>query len=306
MLREQVEDLERQSAAARRELMTVQTRALALESERAEIHRAFDDLWSHITTLESERDEARRSAHAAQEANETLKEEWNLLQDRLKAFEEHRRRLRMRLGRALRRFGTSIAVLGIFLALFAAYLFVGTSLVEKAHQATLRQQFEQLVDSTRPIPKGPTPSVPISQQRPEGTGIGRLTIPRIGLKVITVEGIALADLAKGPGRYPTSALPGAPGTTAIAGHRTGWGAPFYHLDRLQRGDEIRLQTPQATYSYRVTRSFVVSPTASWVLSGDPSSRTVWKLVLTTCTPVFTARDRLVVWAELSAVSPSAR
>src|SRR5215216_4016606 len=67
-----------------------------------------------------------------------------------------------------------------------------------------------------------------------GQAIGRVVIPVIGLDIIMVQGTNTADLAQGPGHYASTPFPGQPGTTAIAGHRTTYLAPFRHLDSLDR------------------------------------------------------------------------
>ena len=115
---------------------------------------------------------------------------------------------------------------------------------------------------------------------------------------MVVEGIEAADLAKGPGHYPGTASFGSDGASAIAGHSSGWGAPFMHMGRLVRGDRIVLTTKDARYVYAVTSTIVVQPTAVWVLGGDLHSSASKKLVLTTCWPVFTHRQRLIVFADL--------
>ena len=69
-----------------------------------------------------------------------------------------------------------------------------------------------------------------------GQPIGRIRIPRIHLNKVVVEGTTTDILPKGPGHYPAQPLPGAPGTVAIAGHRTTYGAPFRHVDSLRKGD----------------------------------------------------------------------
>ena len=80
----------------------------------------------------------------------------------------------------------------------------------------------------------------------------------------------------------------------IAGHRTTYGAPFWDLDKVQRGDLVTLVTEFGTFAYRVTRSKVIEPTQSGVL--DPTKKPT--LVLTTCTPRFSAAQRLIVYGKL--------
>ncbi len=73
----------------------------------------------------------------------------------------------------------------------------------------------------------------------KGEAIGRLRIPSIDLDVVVVEGTDTASLQKGPGHYPETPFPGQGGTTAIAGHRTTYLAPFRHLDQLDAGRRDR-------------------------------------------------------------------
>ena len=75
--------------------------------------------------------------------------------------------------------------------------------------------------------------------------------PSAGLSAVVVEGNGAGELRRGPGHYPATALPGQRGTVAIAGHRTTYGAPFRHLDDLERGDRIELAMPYGRFTYRV-------------------------------------------------------
>lgn len=131
----------------------------------------------------------------------------------------------------------------------------------------------------------------------DGQAVARLRIPRIGLDDVVVAGTSVADLRAGPGLYEESPLPGAGGTTAIAGHRTTYGAPFRHIDALRRGDRIRLELPYGTFTYTVTGSRVVAPADVAVVRSHGDAA---RLVLTACTPLFSAAQRLVVEARLSA------
>jgi sortase A len=130
-----------------------------------------------------------------------------------------------------------------------------------------------------------------------GDAIGRLKIARLGANFVLVKGSAPADLRKGPGTYDGTPLPGVPGTAAIAGHRTTYAAPFRHLDRLRPGDRITVQMPYATFTYRVQRTRVVAADALWILRRAAQDR----LVLSACHPLFSAAERIVVFARLAAV-----
>lgn len=109
-----------------------------------------------------------------------------------------------------------------------------------------------------------------------------------------VEGVRTLDLRNGAGHMPDTALPGQPGNAVISGHRTTWGQPFHALDALDPGDRIEVETALGTHIYAVREVHVVKPTDVWV--ADPREG-AW-LTLTTCHPKFSARQRLVVAAEL--------
>jgi sortase A len=126
-----------------------------------------------------------------------------------------------------------------------------------------------------------------------GHALGRVLIPRMGVKFVFVAGAGERSLEKGPGHYDSTALPGQRGTVGIAGHRTTFLAPFRKLDRLSRGDQVVLTMPYGRFTYAVEDSVVVAPSNGTVLRTVNYDR----LVLTTCTPLFSAAKRLVVTAR---------
>ena len=132
-----------------------------------------------------------------------------------------------------------------------------------------------------------------------GDPLGRIFIPRTGKNFVFVSGTGVETLKKGPGHYAETALPGEPGTVAIAGHRTTYGAPFQNLAKLRRGYAITLTMPYGRFSYSVETSRPVRPTAVTVLR----NRKYQQLVLTTCDPMGSDAKRLVVFARLRQVMP---
>jgi sortase A len=116
-----------------------------------------------------------------------------------------------------------------------------------------------------------------------------------------VQGTGRDDLRKGPGHIVTSKMPGEAGTFAVSGHRTTYGAPFYNLDRLRKGDEIVIQTKHATYTYKVTSFKIVLPTQVSVLNDvrGKDGKLIPQIVLTTCNPKLSARQRLIIFGTLS-------
>jgi sortase A len=126
-----------------------------------------------------------------------------------------------------------------------------------------------------------------------GQAIGTIVVPRLHLRMVVVEGTTSADLARGPGHYRSSSLPGLGGTIAIAGHRTTYLQPFRHIDELRAGDEIRLVMPYGTFRYTVYGHKVVSDHDWSILR----RRSFEQLVLTACHPLYSASHRLVVFAR---------
>ncbi len=132
----------------------------------------------------------------------------------------------------------------------------------------------------------------------EGQAIGRLRIPSIDLDVVAVQGTDTASLQKGPGHYPQTPFPGQGGTSAFAGHRTTYLAPFRHLDQLKRGDEIEIEMPYANFAYRVQKTRVVDDSAVEIIHDVGYER----LVLTACHPLYSAAQRIAAFARLSQIS----
>ena len=130
-----------------------------------------------------------------------------------------------------------------------------------------------------------------------GGGIGRIRIPAIDADYVVVEGADTASLQRGPGRYPETALPGQERTVAIAGHRTTYLAPFNEIDKLEPGDEMVVEMPYATFTYRVAGSRIVSPVETHVI-GDVDFE---RLVLTACHPLYSDAERYVVFARLERI-----
>jgi sortase A len=123
------------------------------------------------------------------------------------------------------------------------------------------------------------PAVRLSHAAPVAT----FWIPRLGFR----------GVARGPGHYPGTALPGRPGTTAFAGHRVTHTHPFLHINLLRRGDLVVLASRWGRFRYRVYREAIVSPEDVGVLR----NRSFQQLVLTACHPPHTALERYVVFAR---------
>ena len=133
-----------------------------------------------------------------------------------------------------------------------------------------------------------------------GDALGKLLIPSIGVSEYVVEGTDADNLRKGPGHYPDTPLPGQRGTSAIAGHRTTYGAPFRNLDKLKHNDRIVVELPYGTFVYRVDKTQIVDDSALWVTRSVGHTQ----LVLTACHPLYSAAQRIVAFARLAERRPA--
>ena len=155
-------------------------------------------------------------------------------------------------------------------------------------QRTAAREFQQ--EMPEAAPQAPAPA------RPEpGEAIAKLTIPRLDAKLYIVEGVDTADLRRGPGHMPGTAMPGADGNCVIAGHRD---THFRVLKDIRRGDDIVLQTNGGQFLYRVKSTQIVPPTDTAVL--NPTTQPT--LTVITCYPFYylgAAPKRFIVRAELA-------
>ncbi len=222
--------------------------------------------------------------------------------------------------------GRTLITLGLMMFAFVAYQLWGTGIQTAQAQRTLSREFDELVantpaetttiattntqptttdpvNGTAPIDTvAPTTTLaavaPIAQPIPDAEeAVARLEIPRMGLNRIVVEGATASALTKGPGHFPETPLPGQLGNAAIAGHRTTHLHPFFDIDKMQPGDEIIVTTLNGRYVYQVTGTEVVGPDDYAEVIPTPD-RTKATLTLVSCTPRYSASNRIVVHSEL--------
>jgi len=132
-----------------------------------------------------------------------------------------------------------------------------------------------------------------------GDAIGQIHIPRIGHSYNIVQGTDTRSLEAGPGHYPSTAFPGMGQTVAVAGHRTTYLAPFRFLNQLTAGDRIFVTMPYGKFTYVVQYQRIVQPTQTSVIDDVGYDR----LVLSACTPLYSAAQRIIVFARLRSVTP---
>lgn len=165
-----------------------------------------------------------------------------------------------------------------------------------------------------PVPvesaQAPRPPAPAAKPPARQEAYAVLRIPRLGLVVPVAQGVdKRAVLDKGyAGHYPGTAQPGARGNFALAGHRNTHGEPFRYINRLRAGDEIVVDVRGRRYTYVVGKVLaetterdtgVIAPVPRSVVKPDHGySEPGAYITLTTCTPEFSSKYRLVVWGVL--------
>jgi sortase A len=161
-------------------------------------------------------------------------------------------------------------------------------------------------------PDRPDPGEPVVAGEPEyAAQFATIIVPRFGGDYVKPvrEGVGTSELADGLGHYPGTAMPGAVGNAAFAGHRTGWGAPFGPIVDLQVGDSIYVETPDGWYKYVYRSMEYVMPTGVDVLEAVPNvpglQPTDRIITLTSCNPPLTAAERIIAYGVYETWYPRA-
>jgi sortase A len=225
----------------------------------------------------------------------------------------------MRLRRFTRVLGTALIVTGVLSLAWAFMIWRWqdpfTALYTAYQQRELRTEYQhQLEDFHAPAPPPAKSSkrdlasyeLSIAQAAKsyrrslhEGDAIGRIIVPRLGLKMVFVNGTNTTTLEKGPGRQLSTFMPGEGQLIYIAGHRTTYLAPFSAIDKLRRGDSVTLEMPYGTFQYKITGHTIVPANDLAVLKSH--GREV--VALQACHPRFFASERYIAWAKPVRVIP---
>ncbi|WP_156213111.1 class E sortase [Lentzea aerocolonigenes] len=200
---------------------------------------------------------------------------------------------------AVRTFGELAMTIGLVLLLFVAWETWGKAGQYQRAQDDLTHQVEQDWHRDPPPPgTAQEDEVPVA-----GQPMAVLHVPRLGLKLVVVEGVTLSALTKGPGHYPSSQLPGQAGNFAVAGHRSP--GIFWDLDDVVEGDVVVVETRSRWFTYRVSEQKIVAPTAIEEIAPVPdrpdAEPDAARITLTTCNPKWDNYQRLVVHGVLSTV-----
>lgn len=210
--------------------------------------------------------------------------------------------------------GEVLVTAGVIVLLFVAWQLWWTNVASDARQRDAVREFTRNLE----IPAVPAPSSgadhgqpKVSREPDTGATIGIVYIPRFGADYTRplVQGTTPAVLdTLGLGHYEGTALPGAVGNVAVAGHRQTHGAVLDNIDSLVPGDRIYVQTGDGYYVYSFRNSEIVLPDRTDVLLPVPTqpaaTPTDRYLTMTSCNPRFGSEERIIAYSLLERWQPA--
>ena len=220
--------------------------------------------------------------------------------------------------------GELLITLGVLLFAFLLWQLWWTDVVGNRAQAEIVAElpFEPVPTATPTAsgaPAGPVVAPPrrdeppVMAEPPHATTFATMQVPRwVGEPERPIsQGTDRATVLDvlGVGHYEGTAMPGSLGNFAVAGHRTTYAKPFNRVEELQVGDPLVIRTTDNVwYVYRVTSTEIVDPSNVGVIApvpGDPGAVPTERLItLTTCHPMFSARERFIVHGVLDYWAPT--
>lgn len=125
-----------------------------------------------------------------------------------------------------------------------------------------------------------------------GNAIAVLQIPSQGIKGVVKEGTDNQTLKNYIGMFKGAAMPGQVGNFSVAAHNNIYTEIFRNLNKVNIGDEVKVITKTATYTYKITSKQTVSPTSIEVINNSDKR----EITLITCN--YNASARIVLKGEL--------
>ncbi|MDK8346733.1 class E sortase [Brevibacterium sp. UMB1308A] len=213
----------------------------------------------------------------------------------------------------IRTFGELCITAGLIMILFVVWQLWWTDIEANRDNENLASN---LVTQWKDNPRDKTPDDPdtpvIAKTPEENQAFGIMYVPRFGddyYRTIA-EGVQLEPVLNrmGMGHYPSSARPGEVGNFAMAGHRVTYGKPLNLIAEMRPGDPVVIQTQEGFYTYTMRNFDIILPDQTEVLApvpGFPEYKGKERLMtLTACNPMFSARERYVIYAELTEWRPA--
>ncbi|MEU4653471.1 class E sortase [Streptomyces sp. NPDC023723] len=209
---------------------------------------------------------------------------------------------------ASRAVGELFITTGVLMLLFVSYQLWWTNV--RAH-AQADKEASSLQDDWADGKRNPGSFEP-------GQGFALLHIPKLDVVVPIAEGVSNDKvLDRGMvGHYAEGALKTAmpddkTGNFGLAGHRNTHGEPFRYINKLKPGDPIVVETQDKYFVYKMSSILpVTSPSNTTVLDPVPQQSGFTGpgryITLTTCTPEFTSKYRMIVWGKMVEERPRSK
>ncbi|MER5349727.1 class E sortase [Kitasatospora sp. NPDC002551] len=209
--------------------------------------------------------------------------------------------------------GELCITLGLVMLLFVSYQLWWTNVQADAAADGARSQLEEQFDAAAPAPAAgqPAPDPAKPETFEPGKGFAIIHMPKLGQKFPIAEGTAKGSvLDKGlVGHYTGTGMPAdKAGNFALAAHRNTHGEPFRRINQLGKGDKIVVETATAYYTYEVTGGIPETPPSNVsvikpVPNGAGYSGPGRYITLTTCTPEFSSKYRLIIFGKMTEERP---
>ncbi len=212
--------------------------------------------------------------------------------------------------------GLTMVAAGLAMLGYVGWQLFGTNYVSKqAHERIARELQQQWAQG-----EGLSPEPTAKPGRLHlGQADALIRIPAFGKNyaVPVLEGVSDGVLAQGYGHFAKTAAPGKVGNYALAAHRVTHGEPLRGMPNLRPGDEVIVETRDATYTYRLDTNpndLVVPFTGIWVIDPVPTNpnpggvqprqRAGQRLItLTTCSELFHTDNRMIAFGHLVKTVP---
>jgi sortase A len=205
--------------------------------------------------------------------------------------------------------GVALMAGGAVLLAWVGWQLWGTNVVAKRQQreitASVENQWRTQAGDRRNLKPAYTPTGGVS---------ALVRVPRFGKRYVVpvLEGTSTEVLSKGFGHFTRTADPGEVGNYALAAHRVTHGEPLRRMPDLRPGDEVIVETVDASFVYRIDtdpEKLVIPFTGVWVLEPvpenpqaggtEPAQRPGQRLItLTTCSEIFHTDNRMIAFGHL--------
>ncbi|TBN58155.1 class E sortase [Glaciihabitans arcticus] len=199
---------------------------------------------------------------------------------------------------------------GVLIALFLGWkLYYNDAMFSNSQTSAANELSQEWAEEEPAEPEGTSEGdesgvAPVAKQFADGEAWANIIIPRFGAdyRKPVAEGVGhnvLNTSRLGIGRYPTTNLPGELGNVVLASHRSAYGGAFHNINALVVGDHVFLETKAGWYQYTYRNTEYVRASQGEVLASVPhfvnETPTESLLTLTTCNPLYSTAERMIVY-----------